>query len=146
MGGHSFVMDHPAAFIERYRNWSYAMRDAFRDLSCEKDYRYWFDPFWIRAQPYRLSVKRGETADFQLHVRNFESRARNHRIEVHMPRDFIAEPAVIEPRIAGRQRQTFPFKITTRAGASEGAHLIAFDVTIDGRRYGERFDAIIEVK
>ena len=29
MGGHSFVMDHPAAFIERYRRWSYAMRDAF---------------------------------------------------------------------------------------------------------------------
>ena len=44
MGGDSFVMDRPAGFIERYRKWSYRMRDAFRELSSEKDYRYWFDP------------------------------------------------------------------------------------------------------
>lgn len=45
IGGHSFVMDHPSNFIERYRKWSYAMRDAFQSLSPDKDYRYWFDPF-----------------------------------------------------------------------------------------------------
>src|SRR5271166_1657242 len=33
VGGHSFVMDHPAAFIERYRKWSHEMRDAFQALS-----------------------------------------------------------------------------------------------------------------
>ena len=47
VGGHSFVMDHPGAFIERYRKWSYEMRDAFQALSPDPDYRYWFDPFWV---------------------------------------------------------------------------------------------------
>jgi glyoxylase-like metal-dependent hydrolase (beta-lactamase superfamily II) len=32
MGGHSFVMNRPADFIERYRRWSYQMRDAFQAL------------------------------------------------------------------------------------------------------------------
>ena len=47
VGGHSFVMDHPAQFIERYRRWAYEMREAFQSLSPEQDYRYWFDPFWL---------------------------------------------------------------------------------------------------
>jgi glyoxylase-like metal-dependent hydrolase (beta-lactamase superfamily II) len=54
IGGHSFVMDRPAKFIERYRRWAYDMRDAFRTLSPEREYRYWFDPFWVRAEPYRV--------------------------------------------------------------------------------------------
>lgn len=49
------------------------MRDAFRELSSEKDYRYWFDPFWVRAEPYRVTVKRRASAEIQLHVRNFNS-------------------------------------------------------------------------
>jgi len=31
IGGHSFVMDRPAQFIERYRRWSYEMRKALQD-------------------------------------------------------------------------------------------------------------------
>jgi glyoxylase-like metal-dependent hydrolase (beta-lactamase superfamily II) len=65
IGGHSFVMDRPAAFIERYRTWSYAMRDAFQSLSSEEHYQYWFDPFWLRAEPYRIRLRPGEGTDSQ---------------------------------------------------------------------------------
>src|SRR5208283_1632269 len=71
VGGHSFVMDHPAAFIERYRKWSYEMRAAFQALSPDPDYRYWFDPFWVRAEPYRVVLRPGQSETVNLHVRNF---------------------------------------------------------------------------
>lgn len=146
IGGHSFVMDRPAKFIERYRKWSYQMRDAFRELSSEKDYRYWFDPFWVRAEPYRTTLHPGGSAEVLLHVRNFRRGRQSHRIEVHIPPGIIAEPAILEGQLAGESRQAFPLRLRAEPGAIPGVRLVAFDVTLDGRRYGERFDLVLNVE
>jgi glyoxylase-like metal-dependent hydrolase (beta-lactamase superfamily II) len=146
MGGHSFVMDHPAEFIERYRQWSYQMRDAFRALSPDEDYRYWFDPFWVRAEPYRVRLRPGESATVNLHVRNFRSERQSHRIEIHTPPGFVAEPPVLTGELAGESREAFPFRLTASADANPGVHLVAIDVTLDGHRYGEWFDLIVNVE
>ncbi|HOW66011.1 MAG TPA: MBL fold metallo-hydrolase [Candidatus Paceibacterota bacterium] len=145
IGGHSFVMDRPAQFIERYCPWAYDMRDAFRELSSEKDYRCWFDPFWVRAEPYRVSVRPGQRVEVRLHVRNFLRGPQAHRIEIHTPPGLVAEPAVLEGRLAARTREAYPVVFKALPGASPGVHLVAFDVTLDGRRYGQRFDAIANV-
>ena len=145
VGGHSFVMGHPARFIERYRRWAYAMRDAFRALSSEADYRAWFDPFWVRAEPYRLTLRPGETADFTLHVRNFQRGAQRHRIVVHAPPGWTAEPRVIEGRLAGAARGSQRVRLRAPDHAAAGVAVVAFDVTLDGRRYGEWFDLIAGV-
>ena len=146
MGGHSFVMDRPAKFIERYRKWSYGMRDAFRTLTSEKDYRYWFDPFWVRSEPYRSTVRLGETVELKLEVRNFHSRVQTHHIEIHTPPGLTVEPRVLDGRLAAEARGKFAFRITAAPGAKPGVQLIAFDITRDGIRQGELFDAILEVQ
>jgi hypothetical protein len=146
MGGHSFVMNRPAAFIERYRRWSYEMRDAFRALSSEKDYRYWFDPFWVRAEPYRMKVKRGESVEIRLHVRNFNSRPQKHRIEVRSPPGVVAETPLLEGKLAKSSRVAFPVRLRATPDVAAGVHLVAFDVTLDGRRFGERFDCIVQIE
>lgn len=146
MGGHSFVMDRPAAFIERYRQWSYQMRDAFRALSPENDYRYWFDPFWVRAEPYRVALRRGRSADIALHVRNFLRARQRQRIAIHTPPGLVAEPPVLEGQLRGEARRSFPVRLRATPDAPRGVHLVAFDVTVDGRRFGERFDMIVEVR
>jgi hypothetical protein len=145
IGGHSFVMDRPAKFIERYRRWAYEMRDAFQDLSSEKGYRYGFDPFWVRAEPYRVWVAPGQRVEVRLHVRNFQRGRQVHRIEIHTPPGLVAEPAVLEGRLAGRAREAYPVVFKALPGVSPGIHLVAFDVTLDGRRYGQRFDTIVSV-
>jgi hypothetical protein len=145
MGGHSFVMDHPAKFIERYRQWSYGMRDVFRALSSEKDYRYWFDPFWVRAEPYRATLKPDKTMEFQLEVRNFRGTRQKHRIDIHTPAGVRADPSFLEGAIAGESRRSFTIRLHASPEARAGVQLISFDVTLDGRRYGERFDMIVDV-
>ena len=146
IGGHSFVMDHPGKFIERYRRWSYQMRDAFRALSTDKDYRYWFDPFWVRAEPYRVSLRPGESTDISVHIRNFRKSRQRHRIEIHSAPGLVAEPAVLEGELAGTSREAFPLRLRATTEANSGTHLVAFDVTLDGKRYGEWFDLIVAVK
>jgi len=145
IGGHSFAMGRPKAFIERYRRWSYEMREAFQALSSEKDYRYWFDPFWVRAEPYRTVLRRGRSVDVDLHIRNFQAGVQKHRIEIHTPSGLSAEPPVIEGSLPGATRRTLPFRLTATSEAAANTHLVAFDVTIDGRRLGQRFDLIVEV-
>jgi len=146
VGGHSFVMDRPAAFSERYRRWSYEMRDAFRELSSEEDYRYWFDPFWVRAQPYRLAMRPGESAGVTLHLRNFQHGRRRFRIQPHLPTGLVAEVPTFEDTDEGESRKQLLFRLKATPSARPGVHIVAFDVTLDGRRYGQRFDLIVGVE
>ena len=146
VGGHSFVMDHPAALVERFRKWSYQMRDAFQMLSPQQDYRYWFDPFLVRAQPYRLVLHSGGTGDVSLHVRNFPATGQAYRIQVHTPPGLAAEPSILEGVLGGEPRRVFPLRLQAAAGANSGVYLVAFDVTLDGHRCGERFDLIVGIE
>jgi glyoxylase-like metal-dependent hydrolase (beta-lactamase superfamily II) len=144
MGGHSYVMDRPADLIERYRQWSYKMRDAFRGLSGEDDYRLWYDPYWVRADPYRVSIPQGGTREITLHVRNFRDRRQTHRIEIRTPDGITAEPSQVAGTLEASTRGAFGIRLSASGNIAPATRIIAFDITLDGRRYGEWFDAIVE--
>jgi glyoxylase-like metal-dependent hydrolase (beta-lactamase superfamily II) len=132
MGGHSYVMDRPAGLIERYGSWARAMRDAFKTLSSEEDYRLWYDPFWVRAEPYRVKVKVGAEVEVAVKVREFAPGA---QIRVRGGGGLRVSP----------ERAEGPFRLKVTGGGAPGVKLVAFDVTLGGRRLGERFDLIVEV-
>ena len=145
VGGHSFVMDHPAAFIERYRKWSYEMRDAFQALSPDPDYRYWFDSFWIRAEPYRVVLRPGQSETVNLHVRNFRPGKQSHRIVIRTPPGLIAEPAIVAGELPGEARRSFPVRVKAAPEAEAGVRIVALDITLDDHRYGEWFDFVVDI-
>ena len=119
--------------------------DAFRALSSDPDYRYWFDPFWVRVEPYRLALQPGQAETVSLHVRNFRTRKQNHRIEIHTPPGVTAEPAVLEGELGRESRRSFPIRIKASADADPGVRIVALDVTLDGHRHGEQFDFVIGI-
>jgi hypothetical protein len=138
-------MDHPAAFIERYRKWSYEMRDAFQALSPDPDYRYWFDPFWVRAEPYRVVLRQGQSETVNLHVRNFRPGKQSHRIVIHTPPGLIAEPAIVAGELPGEARRSFPVRVKAAPEAEAGVRIVALDITLDDHRYGEWFDFVVDI-
>ncbi len=145
LGGHSFVMDQPAKFIERYRAWAYEMRDAFKSLSSEPEYRWWFDPFWVRAEPHRVKVKQGESVEVTVNVRNFEARSVDFSIAPHAPPGLQAGPQVWKQSVAGQTVTKFTLKVSADATTQPGIRHVAFDITRGGKRLGELFDCIVEV-
>jgi len=145
MGGHSYVMDKPAAFIERYRRWAYEMRDAFKGLSAEDDYRYGYDPFWIRVEPYRLKLKPGEQKDVQVQVRNFRARPQSHRIVFEGAKGLQVTPPQLIGDLAAQSRSSATVRVHAGDDAAPGVHIVGLDITLDGRRYGQWFDAVVEV-
>jgi glyoxylase-like metal-dependent hydrolase (beta-lactamase superfamily II) len=146
LGGHSYVMDQPAKFIERYRRWAYDMRRAFRELLSHEDYRYGFDPFWVRAEPYRFQLRRGETFTTSLHLRNFLPREQEITVKVHTPQGLTApSTATLPARLKPEARTQLPLQIQAAPDAPLGVRIVALDVTLDGKRLGEWFDCVVEV-
>ena len=99
----------------------------------------------MRAQPYRNTVKRGESFELALHVRNFRARPQTHRVEIHTPPGLVAEPAVLEGKLDSETRRAFPLRLRATADAKPGVHIVALDITRDGKRFGELFDFVVEV-
>jgi glyoxylase-like metal-dependent hydrolase (beta-lactamase superfamily II) len=145
MGGHSFVMDRPKAMIDRYHRWSLAMRDAYREVSAEEDYRIMFDPYWIRADPYRVRLARGGSAEVTLVVRNFLKRPQHYRIALETPAAITAEPAILEGTVPAERTLRLPVRIRAADTATPGVRLVALDATIDGKRYGPWFDFAVGI-
>ena len=139
-------MDRPAGLIERFYQWSLAIRDAFREVSAEEDYRYMFDPYWVRADPYRVQLPRGDSRSVTLHVRNFLARPQSYRIAVHGPEWITAEPAVLEGTTPAESTVRVPLVLKAAPDAKPGVYLVALDVTMDDKRYGQWFDLVVGVQ
>jgi glyoxylase-like metal-dependent hydrolase (beta-lactamase superfamily II) len=149
MGSHSYVMPEPAAFLQRYHEWSKRMRDQFQDLLPEKNYEYLYDPYWVSAYPYRVDLSAANTETVQITIRNHRDAPQQHRVVLKLPPGVTAEPPVLEGTIAARTRQTFPVKLTVdraKAQPIAGPQQVTFDITLDGRRWGEMFDFLIRTR
>lgn len=145
IGGHSWVLEKPAALIARYRQGALDLRAAFQALSGETDYRYLFDPYWVRAEPYRAVVEPGASVDIAVEIRNFRNQPQSHRIQIRTPEGITAEPSVLEGQLGPEARIKFPVRFTADKKAAQGLRMVTFDVTLDGRRQGELFDTLLHV-
>ncbi len=147
MGSHSYVMHDPADFLSRYHEWSQQIIQHYRALLPDQDYEYLFDPYWVSAYPYRVDFSQSDVQQVAITVRNFRDAPQRHRIELKLPPGVTAEPAVLEGTIDRKSRQSFPVKLTVNRGAvPPGVQIVSFDITLDGKRYGELFDFLIRVK
>jgi len=149
MGGHSWVMDQPRDLIERYRDGAVKLRDCYKGLLPEAatggDYRYGYDPYWVRAYPYRVTVKPGETAEFELILRNFGEQHQIYNIEALTPEGLTVVPRTFGAKLPGEFHDRALMKVTAKAGMKEGVYIIAFDATLNLKRIGPWFDMIVNV-
>ena len=146
VGGHSFAIGNPGPLVERYGRWAREMRDAFREILPGGGYPYGFDPFWVRAEPFRVRVKAGgPEAEASVFVRCFRPGGERYRVELHPAPGIGVEPAVLEGVAAGPGLREHRIRLRADAGLPPGPRIVALDLTVDGDRLGERFDLIAVV-
>lgn len=145
LAGHSVVIDNPGPQLERFGQWAYQIRNAFQALSPDENYEYFFDPFWVRAYPYRSWTKAGQRVELAIHLRNFRDREERHLIAINVPPGWQASPSALEGALDPRARSAEKVTVTTPLDATPGVYAVTFDPTLDEKRYGEWFDAIVEV-
>jgi glyoxylase-like metal-dependent hydrolase (beta-lactamase superfamily II) len=145
MGAHGWLMTEPAAFIDRYHDWALRIIRHYQELLPDENYEYLFDPYWVSAYPYRVDLTKADTQTVQVTVRNFRNRPQQHDVELKMPPGIEAEPRVLKASVAAKSRAVYPVKVTVkdREKLPAGVLIAPFDITLDGKRYGELFDFIL---
>jgi len=144
MGSHSYCMPEPAALLARYHDWSKRIIGLYQDLLPDPHYEYLFDPYWVSAYPYRVDCSEVDAQEVTVTVRNFRESPQRHRVELKLPPGVTAEPTVLEASIAGKSRQSYRVRLAVdRGSVGPGVQMVPFDITLDGRRYGELFDFLI---
>lgn len=150
MGAHSYVMPNPIPFLQRYNDWSKSIRNQYQDLIPEKNYEYGFDPYWVSAYPYRVDLTETNEQTISVTVRNFKDVPQRHSIELVLPEGIEATPAKLEGTVDAHSEKSFTVKLkaTRRDGSPKtneetSLQIVPFDITLDGKRYGQRFDFLI---
>jgi glyoxylase-like metal-dependent hydrolase (beta-lactamase superfamily II) len=144
MGSHSYVMHNPAEFLNRYHDWAKRIIQRYQDLLPDRDYEYLFDPYWVSAYPYRVDFSHADVQNITVTVRNFRDAPQHHRVKLKLPPGMTAEPEILEGTVEANSRGTFPVQLSVnRQTVPAGLQIIPFDITLDGKTYGEVFDFII---
>lgn len=145
MGAHNVLMANPAAFLDRYHEWSKRIITRYKELLPDSNYEYQFDPFWVSAYPYRLDLQSQRTQEVAITVRNFRDKPQQHHIRLNLPPGITAEPALLAGSVAAKSRKAFKVKITADpVRVPAGVQMIPLDITLDGKRHGELFDFLIQ--
>ena len=145
LGGHSWAMAEPAKLIDRYLADAIKLKEYFEKLSFEKDYRWMYDPYWVRMEPYRVVLGKNNAAEARLVMRNFDAEPIAMKVEIVLPEGFKAEPAIITTMVAGESTTSIPIQISCTKETVKGLHLAALDITRKGKRAGQLFDFILWV-
>ena len=145
LGGHSWAMAEPAKLIDRYLEDAIKLKEYFEKLSFEKDYRWMYDPYWVRMEPYRVVLGKNNAAEARLMMRNFDAEPISMKVEIVLPEGFKAEPAIISTMVAGESTTSIPIQISCTKETVKGLHLAALDITRKGKRAGQLFDFILWV-
>ncbi len=145
LGGHSVVIEDPGPQLARFLAWSYQIRESFRSLSPDECYEYFYDPFWVRAYPYRVRVAPGGSTTFQVIVRSFRDHKERHHVELKLPDGWTATPRIIEGVLPPHGKTQYDVTLIALSSAEPGIRVIPFDITLDDKRYGQWFDMIVEV-
>ncbi len=147
MGAHNVLMANPAAFLDRYHEWSKRIITRYKELLPDPNYEYQFDPFWVSAYPYRVDLQQQRTQEVTITVRNFRDQPQQHHIRLRLPPGVTAEPAVLEGSVAAKSRKAFKVTLTVdRAQVAAGVQMIPLDITLDGKRHGEMFDFLLQAR
>ncbi len=145
MGGHSYVMPQPKAFIDRYTTWAQEIITVYRDLLPDHDYEYDFDPYWVSAYPYRVDFTESAQQILQVTVRNFRSTAQTHHIKLILPQGVTANPTILDGNVPAESRRTFSVQLTADTTVlPPGLQIAPFDITLDGKPKGQMFDFVLK--
>ena len=115
------------------------------DLTSERDYRLWFDPYWMRVHPYRVTAARGAKREATLVARNHLDAATVYEIRLVCPPDVRVDPTVATLRVQPGEMKTLPLVFTAAGDAPQGLTLAAIEITQDGVRHRQLFDVIVDV-
>jgi len=129
----------------RYVGWALQAQDAIGGLIAQPHPEMGFDPYWVRVEPYLITVRPGEETPCRLVVRNHLPLAAEVAVELRLPPGLSAEPVELAGPVDPGAERSFSFTLKCGKDVSPGRGVLGVDVTFAGRHWGELTEAIVQV-
>ncbi len=142
VAGHSWVMDKPAGMIDRFAAWAREIRDLYQELSGDEDYRWRYDPYWVRAEPYRVKIEPGKDTQFDLVIRNFEKKSTEFEVYLFGYDIRNMKPLIVRLKVDPESSVRTPITLTSAKPLKE-PQMICLSVIRDGQPLTPLFDMIV---
>jgi len=135
IGGHWAPQEVDDELLQRLRDDGARVAELHRSLLPLEDADFGAEGFAARIEPYRSEVSAGEVFELAVSVA-----AGPAAVELVVPAGWTVEPARAELAQPGVAR----FRLTAGAGPAARVR-VAADVTVDGRRFGQQAEALVDV-
>ena len=145
LGQHAQEIPRPGRQIRQLKAWALDFRRALKQLSFFPEYEYFIDPYWVNHYPYRSSCKPGESFPIRVTVANHGRRPIEAHLRLCVPKRWKPDPTELTLEIPRRGKAAQHVEIAVPRRVREGRYVLTTDVTVDGRRYGELFDCLVDV-
>jgi glyoxylase-like metal-dependent hydrolase (beta-lactamase superfamily II) len=119
------------------------LADLHRAVLPLDDVDFGAEGFGARVTPYRTTVAAGQTAQVVVEVRNPFAHDAAAKVRVGLPQGWTSAPFEVELLLPAGGGGDATFQVT--ATGPPGLSVIAADITVDGRPFGEQGEALVTV-
>jgi hypothetical protein len=145
LGQHAQEIPEPRRQLRQLAEWAKAFRRALKRLSYSPEYEYFIDPYWVNLHPYRTRCRPGDEFRLTLTVVNHARRRRTTQLEVMGPEGWDIAPKRFEAELPARGQIEQEISVRVPKSAEPRRYVFTTDVTLDGERFGELFDGMVDV-
>jgi glyoxylase-like metal-dependent hydrolase (beta-lactamase superfamily II) len=144
--GHRPARAMDDAYLRRQLEDGKRIADLHRALLPLEDFDFGAEGFGARIEPYRSTVREGETLDLEISVRNPFARAETALVRFVVPLGWSAEPFEQSVELPPHAEATVPFRIAPHDAHPIARARIAADLTVGGVRFGQQAEALVNVE
>jgi glyoxylase-like metal-dependent hydrolase (beta-lactamase superfamily II) len=145
LAGHASEIEHAARQTQAHLAWAQQVTREIRQFSWFEPYSLYLDPYWFQFDPYIQRLAPGAAGRVELILCNLYPEARKFRVRPALPEGWAAQPEEFRVTLQPGQTRRLRVEFRVPAEAPAGSHLISADLTAGDYRWGEFFDARVDV-
>lgn len=145
LAGHSSEIADAPPQTRAFLAWAKRLSREIRQFSYFEPYSLYLDPYWLEFDPYLQRVAPGEKGRVEFVLRNPYADRRKFTVRPALPQGWKVEPGEFVVTLKPGQVRRLAAAFAVPRQASAATHLISADVTAGEDRWGEFFDARIDV-
>lgn len=145
LAGHSSEIADPQRQIPLFLDWARRLPARFAQLSFFTPHQLFLDPYWLRFDPYLQRVRPGAQASVQVIIHCHYPQPTEFVVRPRLPTGWPFEPVEWSRVLAPGESANFTLRLCVPEEAPSATHLITADLTAGQYRWGEFFEARVDV-
>jgi glyoxylase-like metal-dependent hydrolase (beta-lactamase superfamily II) len=144
--GHTGAIEVTRGMLDEFLGWARQLEGAFTRLCAVPErVNEALDPDFVVCFPYLSKVGAGAVLELEIRVTEHGPQTEVAVVSLALPSGWSAVPAAATADVAPGEETALRFSVHVPAREPPGRRVLIADLTLGGRRYGQRAEAIVDV-